>query len=367
MKRRKDGLLEKKVKTGTGYKSVYGHSLQEAKDREYEIEKEIEAGIVSGDTLFKDFAEQWLDIYKANKSERTQEYYTQILRPHIIPVIGDMPLKKLTPMLLQRIINDHLKTPRAALDIRMTLNQICRAAMANRLLATNPAEFLSAPPRKKTEKDIYSVEEIQAFHTAAFNFMERAFVFALLYAGLRRGETLALTWDDINGGLLSISKSCANGLLKEPKTASGIRQIPISPVLAGALDSWKSEQSREHPGYSPQKAKLVFPQNAPPYRPMTFAKFRTFWSGIERKLEFPINCHKFRHTFASTLWDMETDMKTMQLLLGHADTSVLMNTYTHIRKQQAINKVRPVIDSLYGGAAAGAPTGLLKLDTRKNS
>ena len=155
--------------------------------------------------------------------------------------------------------------------------------------------------------------------------------FLELSSGLRRGELLALLWDDLNvkDRILSVSKQVTriDGelVVTEPKTKNSIRRVALSRQAVELL-------VREHEQH--------------PDNPLLFPSPRTggYWSPdavsrINRKLlemagiEEHVRFHDLRHTFATMALSSGVDAKTLSSMLGHFSAGFTLDTYTHITNE----------------------------------
>ena len=168
----------------------------------------------------------------------------------------------------------------------------------------------------------------------------------LLFTGMRRGELIALTWNDVDlkNRVISVTKAAAfNGNqpeIKAPKSNAGIRTIPIPEQLVPILRETKSSG----------KSLYVCPDAGGGI--MSDRGWLTSWNSYQHYLNIqaggkdasrsnpkivavePFTAHQLRHTYATMLYDAGMDVKTAQELLGHADPSVTMNIYTHLSTQK---------------------------------
>lgn len=146
-----------------------------------------------------------------------------------------------------------------------------------------------------------------------------------LYAGLRRGEALALRQEDIDrkAKVIHVTKALEfvdnnNPQIKPPKTATGIRDVPIPAVLMPYIPTGK--------GY-------LFP-GADADHPMTKSMYRKRWAAYCREIGHTITAHQLRHGYATFLYEAGVPVLAAQKLLGHANASTTMNIYTHLREKQ---------------------------------
>jgi integrase len=167
-------------------------------------------------------------------------------------------------------------------------------------------------------------------------------VLIMLYCGLRRGEVMALRWEDIDldRRILSVNKSVRFVVnqpeVKKPKTEAGKRQVPIPAFL---LEIFQSQ---------PRKG-LVCPRSQSQEH-MSDAAYCRAWESYLHYLNLQaggrdasrtrpkvqmidnITAHMLRHTYASTLYNAGVDVKSAQRFLGHASLEMTLGVYTHLTK-----------------------------------
>lgn len=192
----------------------------------------------------------------------------------------------------------------------------------------NPCGAVKLPSGlPKGRRDIPSDGQIERVKAGLF--LEFGlFAYMLLYTGMRRGELLALRWEDIDRGrkVIHVNKAVYfagnTPMIKEPKTESGRREIVLLDALAAVLP-------KQGNGY-------VFGGE----KPLTKTQVRKRWlkwcreAGLEGEEGSVITPHQLRHAFATILFDAGIDVKVAQELLGHSSIQVTRDIYTHIRKSR---------------------------------
>ena len=171
------------------------------------------------------------------------------------------------------------------------------------------------------------------------------FPYFLLHTGMRRGELLALRWEDIDREhkLITVNKAVYfagnTPRIKAPKTDSGRREIVLLDALAAVLPKGGK-------GY-------VFGGE----KPLTKMQVRKRWQRWCREAGLAteegvamITPHQLRHAFATILFDAGIDVKVAQELLGHSSIQVTRDIYTHIRKSRMENTAETLNKYLSGGA-----------------
>ena len=337
-------------------KTIYAKTQRGLEEKAAELRRQVTAGTLTNDggITLGQWTNEWLKTYKTGIAPSSFEVYEVSLRAHIIPALGHLKLKEIKPFQVQVLINTMNKKglTRATEKAAMTIRQIFKRAVENGLIAKSPADVLEMPKKVKKQKRALTDAEINAFEDAELDLRERCFLLVMLHAGLRRGEALALTWDDINinNKTISISKTWTvqgnKGVIKQsPKTKAGNRTIPMTDKLFGIIRDF-SEAA--HEGY-------LFASSS--CNPMLLSEFRTFWDGISGKLELSlgekllddVTPHIFRHTYATTLFYAGVDVKTSQYLLGHSSIAVTMEIYTHLDKSK-VNEAAEKLNQFLSGS-----------------
>ena len=275
IRQRTDGRWEGRYVVGYddhGYpktKAVFGKSKRECAEKLAALKTQL--GGIPSDKLrpemrFADWLDYWYETHcKPNIRTSTQSGYEDRIRLHIKPELGEIPLNRLTQNDLQQFYARLKKSGRKTrteyygegLSDRMVrmCHATCRSALQRAvqdgLIRTNPAEGCKLPPKKAREMQVLARDELQRFliQAKAEGYYE---LFLLdLATGLRRGELLALQWDDLDfeTGVLTISKqvSLVRGkiVMSVPKTKSSIRKLVLPPAVVQVLKEYReSNHSR---------------------------------------------------------------------------------------------------------------------------
>ena len=269
IRQRTDGRWEGRYVVGYddhGYpktKAVFGKSKRECTEKLAALKTQL--GGIPSDKLrpemrFADWLDYWYETHcKPNIRTSTQSGYEDRIRLHIKPELGEIPLNRLTQNDLQQFYARLKKSGRKTrteyygegLSDRMVrmCHATCRSALQRAvqdgLIRTNPAEGCKLPPKKAREMQVLARDELQRFliQAQAEGYYE---LFLLdLATGLRRGELLALQWDDLDfeTGVLTISKqvSLVRGkiVMSVPKTKSSIRKLVLPPAVVQVLREYR--------------------------------------------------------------------------------------------------------------------------------
>lgn len=384
MRKRPDGRWEGRI--SVGYDPATGKRLQQSvyAKTETELRKKMKAALKEWEErkglprlsveqekiTFGEWLDIWLNDYKKNSvSPSTYVSYQNAIENHIKPALGKIKLRELRPEQIQRFLNTQQKSGNAKTDheglaswtvlkLKNVINGSLKQALRGGLILRNPTEAIVPPKLQQKDIRVLSVEEQEQFMQALEGHRLEAFFKLALATGMRRGELIALTWDnvDFKNRTINILHSASRQLnhetgkteivLTDPKTQTSRRQIPmlesVVPILKEHYEKQQIEKKFFGKGYNPNN--LVFCSNVG-----TFLEPRRinshFYKLIEKAGIEPINFHALRHTFATRAMENGIHPKIVQSLLGHANSNLTMDVYTHVLPsvaQQEIKKMESV-------------------------
>ena len=289
---------------------------------------------------------EWLDFWYQNYSKprirpTTQACYEGKIYGHIIPELGKIPLDQLAQKDLQQFYTRLKKSGRLirtqqfgqGLSDAMVrgCHAICRAALEKAvqegLLRSNPAVGCKLPPKRGREMQVLSPQELQRFliQAQAEGYYE---LFLMdLCTGLRRGELMALQWDDLNfdTGVLTVNKQVyeVKGKLQlsVPKTRASVRRLVLPPGVVEVLREYRSRVD----------SRWLFPSPVKEDVPISPGVVRKRLQIILQRAGCKIiRFHDLRHTFATLALENGMDVKTLSAMLGHVSAATTLDIYTHI-------------------------------------
>ena len=267
--------------------------------------------------------------------------YENAIYKHIIPTLGAIPLSELGTNEIQqfyaelkkngRLIRAELYgegvSDRTVWSCHTRIRTALDRAVQDGLIRTNPATDCKLPPQNTKEMQLLSREEMQWFLMQAKEEEYYELFLLELATGLRRGEVLALQWDDLdfNTGALHIQRQVyrANGglVVSAPKTKAALRTIVLPPALLGVL-----EEYRQH-----SNSCWMFPSPAKEDSPLDPATVR---KRLQTILEHAgckrVRFHDLRHLFVTTALENGVDVKTLSTIIGHVSAKTTLNVYTHV-------------------------------------
>jgi len=196
------------------------------------------------------------------------------------------------------------------------------------------AEDMPAPKLPSRLPAILSQEEIERLIRCAGSRMDRVCILALYATGMRREELVRLKIEDIDKARMLIH-------IRQGKGRKD-RDVMLSPrLLAELRDYWRSA--------NPKPKTYLFPSKATPPRTDAPMQSKNIWNAVHQAakragMEKRVHPHTLRHCFATHLLEAGTDLRTIQLLLGHADLKTTCR-YLHLSERHLKAAASP-LDSL---------------------
>lgn len=252
--------------------------------------------------------------------------YAAALEGRVMPEFGSRRLADLARLDLQdfadRLVGDGLD-PSSVRNTLMPLRAICRRAISRGELMVNPTTGIELPAVRGRRERFASADEASQL-IAAVPKVDRAVWATAFYAGLGRGELLALRWEDVDlaNGTLRVERAwdAKEKAYIEPKSAAGKRTVPIAAALRDHLD--------EHKLASGRSSGLVFGDgSAPLVASSLWRRAHTAWKrqGLE-----PIGLHEARHSFASLMIAAGVNAKALSTYMGHSSITITLDRYGHL-------------------------------------
>lgn len=324
MKKRKDGLYQTQITIEVNgekkQKYFYGKTEAEVRRKLAAFNGECEKG-----PFFLDVAEDWKEEHFSSVAHKTTECYSAPFK-RILEQFKGRRIRDITPQQVNLFIHNVAKSGYSLRTVRAhiaVLNMIFKYSILNGYTMNNPAEYISPPSGLKTTKrelpDEKQIELIKESWGKPFGL----FAFFILYSGCRRGELMALSYEDIDfdNKVIHITKSVYinnnKPYFKSTKTDSGTRDIILLDTLADKLDR--------------NKTGLIFDMDG---HPLTLSAFQKRWKKYQRESGVTVSPHQIRHAYATILYEAGIDELIAKDLLGHASISTTRNIYTHIRQNQ---------------------------------
>lgn len=210
----------------------------------------------------------------------------------------------------------------------MPLRVIYRRAIRDGLAAVNPCDKIDLPANRSARVQIVSVEQAAALVNALKTERDRGLWATAFYAGLRRGELMAIRWRDLDlaAGELHVERSYdpQARVYVEPKSRAGRRRVPIAALLRAHLRELALASDR-----SDLDALVFGDEPAKPFDSDTMvARARNAWRAAG--LDPIVGLHAARHTAASVMIAPGVNVKALSEFLGHASITITLDRYGHL-------------------------------------
>lgn len=306
---------------------VYGRTNEEVRAK---YSKEM-ADAVNGLPVMKNkitveqFLNEW--IGKARKiRESTKLGYQGEIRKHIIPKIGNIRLSNLSVITIQQMMDRLIKegvSPRTTRILKNILSKALREAEIQNLVKPNIMKYVELEPYVPKERKIWSEENAKIFLETVRDHKYYFFFIMYITYGLRRGEAIAIRWDDIDfsEGVIHIRRqyTLVGGLptLCKLKTKGSVRDLPILPHIEKILEELRTTSQGDY----------VMSLNGNPINPVSV---NYEFEQIKKSTNLPdVTLHSLRHFAATSLKNAGVTIKEAQEILGHSTPVTTMQYYQH--------------------------------------
>lgn len=340
--KRKDGRFEGRVHVGfkadgsKKYKSVYGRTLSEVKDKMsqlYSVKSEKETSMLK--LTVREATEEWLSAARLRVKESSYANYANIVNKHILPVLGGTYIASLTTSKINEFISSKLTSgklsgkgglsAKSVRDIMTVYRSIERYAYNEYgIRETN----FTMPKTDSQKTDILNISERKLLESYLVENMNRTNMAILLclFTGLRIGEVCGLKWEDIDFGentlfvKRTVQRVSRNGkstvIIGTPKSRTSVRIVPIPDFMMEVLKKYQSLPNL-----------YIITNSIKPTEPRTMQnRFKAVLKACQLR---DVNFHLLRHTYATVCIEKGFDPKALSELLGHADASITLNRYVH--------------------------------------
>lgn len=384
--KRKDGLWAAQYTDNMGKKrTLYGKTQQIAREKMKQALKQSDAGILmdKNSITLVDWLKEWLEVYQKpvlRPGSYSNDYFNTY--NHIIPAFPKVLLKDLRSDMLQKYFNEKAISGRmngkgglsvpVLKNLKKILTNALNVAVDNNIIPFNVAVKVRLPKMACKEKRILTQEEQRNFEDAvSMSDNPLAFMFLLdLYTGLRIGELLGLKLSDIDlqNKVINVSRTIYRTkipgkrgtkiIIGEPKTAKGRRTIPLPDFIVELLEQyikdrnatveameglWQRKTREEATDWKDEGFLFISSWGTTPDSTgirMTFKRLLAKANISEENLTL----HSLRHTFTTRCVESGFDVKSLADILGHTDTRMTLNIYTHALAEQKRNNMDKLSD-----------------------
>ena len=324
-------------------------------------------GITSEKVKLRDYLASWLEnVVRPNVKRMTYIDYTSTVTSRIVPYLGEVYVQELRPrdvdawlMQLARAGMSHGTIQQTKTVLSVALRY---AVYPAELISSNPVTGIPIPrsaPRKVIERTVITPEQFAAIPTDSRYYA----VMKLMYhTGMRIGEVLGLTWDDVDlstGEIHVVRQRNQHKYFETPKTETSIRSFYTDPNLMAFLQALKREQAKnemrrgeayqlvyedvQNGGALVMLPKKIHAPHNYVHRSLICIKpdgtIYTHEAVKNAVSRLGLNSHSFRHTHATRLIEAGAKPVDVAARLGHADATITQNLYAHdteeMRKETA--------------------------------
>ncbi len=356
---RGDGRWVASLRVAGKRRTVYGRTRQEALQKLKALQEwaERQGELPDAKRTVGDLLDAWLETSAPSLRPRTLADYRRTCERHILPKLGNVPLCKLTPSHIQRLINALQKAGKArtAQLVYVLFHRALRLAVMWGWVLENACERVVRPVYHAERRQIWTPEELSTFLEGTRGHWLWPLWVLAVGSGARLGELLALTWSDVDmeRGTLTIRRTLhrVNGeyVFAAPKTRAGERTIALPAEAVQALKrqrAWQA-QRRLRAGGEWQDWGLVFTGERG--QPLCQSVVQHALKRECQRLGLPeLTPHGLRHLHASLLLEGGLAVPQVAKRLGHATPQVTMSIYAHAvdrHDRQAVEIIRRVLEA----------------------
>jgi integrase len=342
--RKSDGKWVGKISMEDGTrKTFYGKTRKEVAEKLTALLHDQQRGMLATgpNVSVQEYLENWLEnSHKPTVRLSTYLNYQKLLRNYLIPGLGKITLQKLSPQQVQAFYSQKIRdglSPKTVTNIHGVLHKAIENAVKWNLLPRNVCDAVTPPRVPRKELNFLTKEQAHTLLKEVKAHRLEALLTLAITTGMRRGELLALRWQDIDfkGGSLQVKRALSYtkeyGYMEtEPKTARSRRTIQLPAFVIDILTQHRDRQAMQQSeaGDVWVSKGLVF-TNAwgDYYSPSTMLKaFNRFLV----KVGLPhMRFHDLRHSAATVLLAMKVHPKVVQEILGHSQITTTMDIYSH--------------------------------------
>lgn len=294
-----------------------------------------------------DYLARWLDGRRRDLRPTTWTSYEVMVRRYLTPVLGGTRLRDLAPAAVQRMLDalaeEGQVSARTVAYVRTVLRIALQDAVRLGTLAANPVDRTRPPKQTPRRVDAFTPEELAALFRAADGTRVANLLPFLAYSGLRRGEALALRWEDVDFAAATVSvrrsRVSAGGRVydQEPKTEAGVRTVTLP---AQALDALRRQREMRAAdmraalarGWRYRNGGWVFAtRTGKPLEPSRVSRdFRRVRDAAGVRA---LPLHALRHTAVSLQIAAGVPLEIISKRIGHRQVGITADRYGHLLPQ----------------------------------
>lgn len=350
IRKRADGRWEARISLPGGkIKSLYAKTRVEVMQRLtaalHDQQQGLPIGLDDRQTI-EHWLTQWLAMKRPTLKASSYSRYELTIRLHIIPALGATRLTRLSAPQLQAFYATLLTKGQSPTTVRLTHGVIHDAlddALKQGAVARNVAMLVTPPRRATYEATSLTLEQAQELLEAIAGKHLEAFYTLALFTGMRRGELLALRWEDVDlaAGVLTVQHTLtwAKGsvwTLTSPKTRASRRRVGLSQTCVEALRHHRARQNEVRLTAGKAWADHRFVFTGPDGRPLrgNHILSRDFHPLLQQAGLPTIRLHDLRHSATTLTLAEGIGLKVMAARLGHSNEAMTLGRYAHVLPEQ---------------------------------
>ena len=344
-------------------KTFYGKTQKECLDkfRKYDRELKSKGKIITKKTTVEEFCKGYLLTHKQSIKPSTLNTYVKNVDKirKYCPYISDKQLSQISTADMQRMFRDfYWSKYNSVCILKSFLKNVFESAVEQQLLAENPLAKmkLSRSAFEPSHKRIaFTLQEVHRFKEFIENDKEiyadtnLALLF-FIHTGLRVGELKALIWENVKDIYIEVVSAESvvgefnddldvigySKVIKEPKTLSGYRRVPLDNEAKLILEHFAS-----YPHTSKDRVfrrKLLDKKDT--YKDFSTTTFHRQIHRICELADLPtVTTHELRHTFGSLLVGLGAEISIVSKIMGHSNIRTTYEHYIHLPEEQYLNTI----------------------------
>ena len=278
--------------------------------------------------LFGEMAQEWIAIKGKEIKSSTLRDYRSSMNYHILPKLGNTPIKELGYLEIRRFIAGMKCSGKRLKNVLVPMREVFKFAQLCEVIDKNPMSLIPSPKVAKPDIHPLSMDEVNLFLDKVSP-RYRDFFIVAFFTGMRFGEMAALKWENVDFklGVIKVRETLVRGEEGRPKTKRSIRDVDMLPPVVKALRNQRQSTMG--------KSDYVFLNQY--HRPLLPDSMNQHvWKPALRKAGLKERrLYETRHTFATLMLDGKELPGWVQKMMGHETLQMIHERYySHIKNYQ---------------------------------